>query len=431
MARRFLVSVTLCLFVIVTRANAAVATGGEAAILDGAKPLVIGHALTLISEVLDEQRDVLVYLPGDYGRNQQPLPVIYLLDGRANFAHTTATVDLLVVNARMPRSMVVGIANTDRSRDFTAVVTEDRSSGGADRFLDFFQSELIPFIEGNFRTAPHRTVIGHSLGGLFVLHALVERPDLFDAVVAISPAVTNDERVGDGALPISDRLGKVLADRESWPVSLFITMSDREDARWTTDLDSIRSVLRGAAPGDLRWTYREMHGEDHGTTVLGSVYHGLRFINADWDTSGLVAEGTLDDVTSRFEDLSARLGFEVRPPEVMVNLLGYRLLGQEQLDDAVEVFEYNVALYPNSANVYDSLGEALERSGKLPGAMRWYRKAVAQAEQTDDPLVEIFRANLRRVEERLAGGDPAPTPAFEPTFRESGGERWNSATGVE
>ena len=61
-----------------------------------------------------------------------PMPVIYLLDGRANFQHTVAAVDLLVVNARMPRSMVVGIANTDRNRDFTAVATEGRSSGGAD-----------------------------------------------------------------------------------------------------------------------------------------------------------------------------------------------------------------------------------------------------------------------------------------------------------
>lgn len=390
--------------------------------LDSARPLVIGHALTLHSAILDEDRELLIYLPADYEKNEQPLPVIYLFDGRSSFGHTTATVDLLVVNARMPRSMVVGISNTDRSRDFTAVATEGRSSGGADRFLEFVSSELIPFIEGSFRTAPHRTVIGHSLGGLFVMHALVERPDLFDAVMAISPAVTNDERVGDGSQPISRRMKSVLAERKSWPLSLYVTMSDDEDARWTTDLEPILETLRDSVPESFRWEFRQMTGEDHGTTVLGSTYHGLRFINADWDTSGLVALGDLDEIVGRFDALSRRLGFEILPPEAMINLLGYRLLGQGREDEAIEVFEYNVELHPDSANVHDSLGEALERGGKLPGAMRSYRRAVVRAQRTGDPNLSIFENNLRRVESILEG-DPGDAGLFDaPTTEESRGE---------
>ena len=113
-------------------------------LLERSPPLVIGHTLTLQSSILDEERQLLVYLPADYGATDQPLPVIYLLDGRAHFRLTTATVELLVRNARMPRSMVVGIANTSRSRDFTAVAVEGRPSGGAPRFLDFLENEVIP-----------------------------------------------------------------------------------------------------------------------------------------------------------------------------------------------------------------------------------------------------------------------------------------------
>ncbi len=101
--------------------------------------------------------------------------------------------------------MVVGIANIDRNRDFTPEVIEGLPSGGADRFLDFIESELMPFVDENFRTAPHRTLIGHSLGGSLVVYALVERPDLFQAAIAISPAISNDER-GEGSPTVSQRL---------------------------------------------------------------------------------------------------------------------------------------------------------------------------------------------------------------------------------
>ena len=71
-------------------------------------------------------------------------PVVYLLDGGGHFHHTVATVNLLARNGRMPRSIVVGITNTDRSRDFTGVARDGRSTGGADRFLDFLVAEVVP-----------------------------------------------------------------------------------------------------------------------------------------------------------------------------------------------------------------------------------------------------------------------------------------------
>ena len=381
-------------------------------LLERSPPLVIGHALTLQSSILEEERQLLVSLPADYGATDQPLPVIYLLDGRAHFRLTTATVELLVRNARMPRSMVVGIANTSRSRDFTSVAVDGRPSGGAARFLDFLDNEVIPFIDGNFRTAPHRTLIGHSLGGLLVMNALADRPELFQAAIAISPAVTNDEVESPGSPSISNRLKAALTHRQRWPFSLFVTMSDGEEGQWESDFDAIHRILQRSSPDGFSWEFLRTSGEDHGTTVLPSIDRGLRFIHSDWDTSGLVREGTLDELIARFESMTRRLGFTVQPPEVMVNLLGYRILQEGRIEEAVEVFEYNASLYPESANVYDSLGEGLERRGRLPGALTSYRKAVSLAEASDDPLLPVFRRNMSRVQALLEGESRRP-PIFQ------------------
>ena len=82
----------------------------------------------------------------------------------------------------MPEVILVAVVNTDRTRDLTPTKIADRpgETGGADRFLDFFEKELIPAIESRYRTQKFRVFAGHSLGGLFALHALFTRPELFD-----------------------------------------------------------------------------------------------------------------------------------------------------------------------------------------------------------------------------------------------------------
>ena len=85
-----------------------------------------------------------------------------------------------------------------------------------------------------------------------------------------------------------------------------------------------------------------------------------------------------------------------------VTEIGYQALNRDEIGDAIEIFHYNIDLYPDSANVYDSLGEALERSGRLEHALANYSKAVEHAKQTEDPRVRIFTRNRDRTMERIA-----------------------------
>jgi tetratricopeptide (TPR) repeat protein len=178
-------------------------------------------------------------------------------------------------------------------------------------------------------------------------------------------------------------------------------MSDGEQRPWQRDLAPVLAALEAADPELIDVEFRHMTGEDHGTTLLPSIDAGLRWIHSDWDTSGLVTRGSLADLIARFDGLSERLGFQVRPPEMMVNLLGYRLLADGESREALRTFEYNVVLYPDSANVYDSLGEALEGGGELSGALRSYRRAVSKAEENGDRLLPVYRMNLLRVQAAL------------------------------
>ena len=80
--------------------------------------------------------------------------------------------------------------------------------------------------------------------------------------------------------------------------------------------------------------------------------------------------------------------------ENTLNTLGYRLLQQGRVKDAVEVFKLNVASYPNSANTYDSLGDAYEADGQKELAIQVSEKAL-QVLATQTELSEAQKANIR------------------------------------
>jgi CubicO group peptidase (beta-lactamase class C family) len=87
--------------------------------------------------------------------------------------------------------------------------------------------------------------------------------------------------------------------------------------------------------------------------------------------------------------------------EGTANNLGYELLNQKAYAPAIAIFEYNTEAYPESPNVFDSLGEAYEKSGRLSDAQKNYAQAYALAQKTGDRNTELFKKNLDRVSAEL------------------------------
>ncbi|WP_298224829.1 alpha/beta hydrolase-fold protein [Flavobacterium sp.] len=165
-----------------------------------AKPFELGVIEELQSNILSEKRILNIYLPEGYNQNDTiKYPVIYLLDGGADedFIHTVGLVQYNTFSwiNRIPKSIVVGIANTDRRRDFTfpTSIEEDKKRhptvGGSQKFIDFMAQELQPFIQKNYKANHSKMIIGQSLGGLLATEILFEKPTLFDTYIIISPSL--------------------------------------------------------------------------------------------------------------------------------------------------------------------------------------------------------------------------------------------------
>jgi tetratricopeptide (TPR) repeat protein len=316
--------------------------------------------------------------------------------------------EFLARNGRVPQLIIVAITNTDRTRDLTPTRASIENpngqpfqfptSGGADKFLKFIEGELIPKIESSYRIQPYRIFAGHSFGGLFALHAFLSKPEVFNAYIAVSPSMAWDNHL------LSRRAEGFFKDRKDLNRVLFFTLAN-EGGDTRVGFDRFKEILSKQKPKNFEWDSMLMEDEDHGSVVLRSHYFGLRKIFDGWliaaNPTGNGIPGGAVAVEDHYQKLSTKLGFTVLPPEFFMNNLGYQLMGTGKMDEAIKVFKSNVERYPNSANVYDSLAEAYEKSGKIEIARPNYEKAVQLGQQNNDPNLQIYKTNFDRVVELM------------------------------
>src|SRR4051812_29636798 len=81
----------------------------------------VGESFSIHSNILNEDRTIMVYLPEGYSESDESYPVLYLTDAETHFIHTGGNVSFLSSPGidYIPKLIIVGITNTNRARDLT------------------------------------------------------------------------------------------------------------------------------------------------------------------------------------------------------------------------------------------------------------------------------------------------------------------------
>ena len=371
--------------------------------------VVIGRWESIRSEILQEERRILVSTPLGYASEPDATyPVLYLLDGLSSFHQVVGTTTHMAMRGQMPPVVIVAVANNDRARDFSPPSDNPEiraalpGGGGAEDFLGFLREELFPHVEAHLRCAPFRILHGHSSGGLFSTYAMLHAPETFDAYFAISPSLPYDR----GALVTE--APAFFAEHPACDRFYYLTLAD-EEGPMAIQFAKMVGVLEQHAPASFRWGSMHLPDEDHGTTVLRSTYHALAILFADWRAADAFVGSDFAKVRAHFEGLTKRYGYPIAAPEGPVNTLGYEYLQAGDAARAREVFEYNAAHHPGSANVHDSLGECLEKLGDDEAALAAFEKACGIAEREALPALTLFLANRDRLRRRVRSQDQSTT----------------------
>lgn len=376
--------------------------------------IVIGKVDSVYSTILKEQRKVWVYTPNMNSGAQnvgQRFPVLYLLDGDGHFNSVVGMIQQLSQvngNTIFPEMIVVGIPNTDRTRDLTPTHIESdppmmdsnfsKTSGGGENFAAFLQKELMPHVDSLYPTLPFRVLIGHSFGGLTVMNIITNHTKLFNAYIAIDPSMWYDKERFLKAT--QQKLAGQKYNGTSLYVGIANTMAEgmtleklKKDT--STETRHIRSIfamdkfIKSNSKNGLKYASKYYADDDHGSVPLISEYDGLRFIFSwyrfKFSPPDYMSADTavVQRYRQHYQKVSKEFGYKVSPPEMQINGLGYYMLSQKYYEKAAALFRMNIENYPESGNAYDSYADALIAMKDTAAAIVNYKKAYAMTKGED------------------------------------------------
>lgn len=338
---------------------------------DDSKDVIIGQRLVFQSKHLGESRTIYLRLPEKYEESAKRYPVLYILDGGSYFVPFAGMVQYMNYFNMMPEMIIAAIAQGDPLKEFTFTKSNDwPTSGGAETFSKFLAEELLPYIDNNYRTHPFRILVGHSLGGLFALEALVRTPKLFQATLALSPSLYWDQ------FKWLKNADSIFEEISSWKHFLFISCEPKDEEQ-TGYLAQFRKLAKSAAPKDFFYKYKLYPEENHGSVAFPALYHCLKELFQDLPFQGEAWEEGPDKVKAHFRTLTDQFGYEIPiPEEFLVDHAAHGLQRHEAPDEAIKLLELCLTLYPDSASAYEGLGEAFEWKGKVEEAKKYYEKAL-------------------------------------------------------
>lgn len=229
----------------------------------------------IFSEVLNEKTKITVKLPLSYTNNKnKTYPVFYMLDDGINTELVDSMIRRLHISNGANEHIVIGVNSTNRLRDFAPTVNMDPrgpvgEGGGADKFLDYIESELMPHINKAYRTNNHNVVAGHSIAGLFVVHAFHSRPNLFQAHLAFSPAVWW------GARETASAAKNYVLKGTSNGGYLYMNIGS-EGGEMREVYDGLTQVILRHRSSDLMLSLDEFDNESHDFTMVAGLYNALK-----------------------------------------------------------------------------------------------------------------------------------------------------------
>jgi predicted alpha/beta superfamily hydrolase len=334
--------------------------------------LVIGERFELRSKALGETRRYFVHLPPRYRLSNARYPVLVVLDGDENFGHTSSTVDFLSRNDRIPQMIVVGVPNTYRERDMRIWSPAEVDRGKAKQFLSFVSDELLAAVDGRYRTHSYRVLAGHSLGGAYAVYALQNRPDVFDAYLAISPSFWQNKE------SLLADFGPFLEAHPSLQADLFMASERGGDPGTVSMIEKVSSILAAKAPAGFRWKFVSYQDEDHVSVPYKSTHEGLQQVFDGWfvlDPLAHYDKAGLAGLEAHYEKVSQRMRYEVQVPPTVAAELFNSLMQRGRVKESEELLHKAFSWYPTAPilhlagmMLYSSMRDdqrALEHARKL------------------------------------------------------------------
>ena len=370
------------------------------------------------SELLDQTRNILIYLPQNYGNTNKIYPVLYVIDGQRYFLHGVTFQKTLAFVGKSPEFIVVGIETDNRKR-------RQLLGYQSPKFLSFIKNELIPYIDEKYRTSTERILFGWEMAGGFATQVMAET-NLFSAYLIASPTHISKQRIEAMA-------SKLKAYKINTPYLFFTQAKDESFA------DDFNTLLTDTAPTELNWKYTLLVHDDHHTTPYQTIYQGLREVFSDYppikfyELKDFVKFGGMKELKKFYKmrgqryDISIKIHdrsqysllmaairennlksfdnflteFTYFTDEMLFPMWGSDwaqfYMEHKAFDKAQAVLVEALKKYPNTAILHVDMSDALIGLNRQEKAKTHMKKAIELAVLNKDPQLDLYIKKLEKL----------------------------------
>jgi predicted alpha/beta superfamily hydrolase len=348
--------------------------------------------LTIHSSELKETRKLVVYTPPEYDYfKDQNFEVVYVFDAQASQYIDMVSSTMRFQDCRIFPMIIVGVISTDRNKDFLPVNEYPETAakyrdhlGNADKFMNYISNEAIPAVDSAYRTLPKRLAIGHSNGAAFIAHCLLEKADIFDGYIAISPNFGYDK------LQFVKRFKNFDLNRLTSKKFFYMCNSSGypEEGDWIPGRKQIAGILnQDIYKKKIISKNQEFPTENHSTVFQVGLINGIReYFNYQYFNAA--------NLTAYYDELSKNKKINLTPKNT--NQTAYNLHFAGKTAEAVKILLWANKLFPEDLNLYDSIGELYQTLNKKDDAKKFYLLMDKKIDQQKDTLTSERYEQLKK-----------------------------------
>jgi tetratricopeptide (TPR) repeat protein len=346
-------------------------------------PVSIGTYRNLYSQILNENRTLLINLPRGYNETNISYPVLYILYGgqvEGYFAEAVHIVDRLSVGSKIPEMIIIGVKNVDRYRD-NLPINRNGEPEGAENFLKFFKKELIPFIDQSYRTKDFRILLGPQAGATFSVYALIEEPDFFKVNIITNPFWITSIR--EYMLTKADEFFNKEGLLKNF---LFISSYPTTDSEAMLEyLQKFKLIVEKGKRSDFTLILNTQNDSENDVVPPPGLREGLKTYFKEYKFPAEIKINRLEDLQQYYQKLSQKYGYEVDIPEFTLIRQGDGLEERQKLEEAKILYEYVMVKYPHDLNSYNRLGDLHRTLGDYKLSIKYYKQFL---ERNKSPIIE-------------------------------------------
>ena len=355
------------------------------------------------SKIFSGTRKVRINIPNDYEQYpNRSYKVVYFFDAQAesfyNFTYETLKYMYDGLNIYIEPVIFVGVMTSNRQFEFlpknkTSQPLKDYGAtvklGGADSLAISLRDEVFPLIKSKYRCSGYNIAIGHSLGGSFITYTLTKYPELFNAIIAVSPNYYYDN--GQLLTTFDSLATSKLLDKKFLYVAY--GRGDKLEERFKSSTMRFNDILKKKNFAGLNWEVQSLDNESHATTPMEGFFKGFYKFSKALTVDDPLAEtfakdkskDYIDNLKTYYNAQSIATGIKL-PTINDINRLAYNSFNANKKTEGIKILEWGVSLY-SDANLFDSLGEMQQDLGNIKDAKSSYLEGLKIIESQKPSLL--------------------------------------------